>query len=141
MCLRSYLKHEAPSSHPYGFEAIDELTRSLPVTKVFHGHQHHDRLDYSRDRMRLGFEAFGVGFCGVTCVNGSCIQPGKFVNEQGGRHQYKSARESMERTPCSLAGDSFAALQSVVTHVLQVRSAVLPSYLPLVIPLSGGPMK
>lgn len=75
---------EAPSSHPHGFEAIDELARSLGVTKAFHGH-HHDRLDYSLDRTRLGFEAFGVGFCGVTCVSDSCIQPGKFDNEPAGR--------------------------------------------------------
>lgn len=76
--------HEAPSAHPHGFEAIDELARSLGVTKAFHGH-HHDCLDYSRDRIRLGFEAFGVGFRGVTCMNGSCIQPGKFDSERAGR--------------------------------------------------------
>jgi hypothetical protein len=52
-----------PSSHPHGFDAIDELGRSLGVSKAFHGH-HHDRLDYSSHRERLGFDAFGVGFCG-----------------------------------------------------------------------------
>lgn len=29
--------HEAPSAHPHGFEAIDDLARSLRVTTAFHG--------------------------------------------------------------------------------------------------------
>lgn len=40
--------HEAPASHTYGFEAIDELARVMGVKKIFHGHQHdsyHARLD------------------------------------------------------------------------------------------------
>lgn len=76
--------HEAPSAHPHGFEAIDELARSLRVAKAFHG-RHHDSLDYSRDRARLGFAAFGVGFCGVTDMNGSCVQPGKFDQVRAAR--------------------------------------------------------
>lgn len=76
--------HEAPSAHPHGFDAIDELARSLRVGKAFHGH-HHDCLDYSRDQVRLGFAAFGVGFCGVTDMNGGCIQPGKFDYARAGR--------------------------------------------------------
>ena len=69
--------HEAPSAHPHGFEAIDELARSLRVTKAFHGH-HHDCLDYSHDWARLGFAAFGVGYCGVTDMDGNCILAGEF---------------------------------------------------------------
>jgi len=76
--------HEAPSTHPHGFDAIDELARSMRVGKAFHGH-HHDCLDYSRDHARLGFAAFGVGFCGVTDMNGGCIQPGKFDHARAGR--------------------------------------------------------
>ena len=56
--------HEAPSAHPHGFAAIDDLARSLGVKKTFHGH-HHDQLDYSAERTRLGFDAFGVGFRGI----------------------------------------------------------------------------
>ena len=78
--------HEAPSVHPYGFGAIDDLARSLRVNKAFHGH-HHDCLDYSRDQGRLGFEAFGVGLCGVTDINGACIQAGRFDYKRGGRSQ------------------------------------------------------
>lgn len=35
--------HEAPSCHPYGFAALDELARSMRVVRSFHGHQHDDR--------------------------------------------------------------------------------------------------
>lgn len=69
--------HEAPSSHPHGFDAIDELARSIGATSLFHGH-HHDRLDYSAHRDRLGFEAFGVGFCGITDETGRSIRAGEF---------------------------------------------------------------
>jgi predicted phosphodiesterase len=72
--------HEAPSSHPHGFDAIDELARSLGATKAFHGH-HHDRLDYAAHRERLGFEAFGVGFCGITDQDGRVIVAGE-IDEQ-----------------------------------------------------------
>ena len=68
--------HEAPSSHPHGFAAIDELARGLRVTKSFHGH-HHDRLDYSAERTRLGFDAFGVGLRGMTDQDGRVIRAGE----------------------------------------------------------------
>ena len=61
--------HEAGSAHRHGFAAIDELARSLGVNKTFHGH-HHDQLDYSAERARLGFEAFGVGFRGIIDQDG-----------------------------------------------------------------------
>ena len=61
--------HEAPSSHPHGFAAIDELARRLGVSTSFHGH-HHDQLDYRLERARLGFEAFGVGFRGIIDQDG-----------------------------------------------------------------------
>ena len=67
--------HEAPSSHPHGFTAIDALARSLRVNKSFHGH-HHDRLVYSAERIRLGFSAFGVGLCGITDQDGLDIRVG-----------------------------------------------------------------
>ncbi len=39
---------------------------------------HHDQLDYSSHRERLGFDAFGVGFCGVSDANGRVVRPGDF---------------------------------------------------------------
>ncbi|MGR9053666.1 MAG: metallophosphoesterase family protein [Gammaproteobacteria bacterium] len=32
--------HEAPGCHIYGFQAIDEVARTMGVGKIFHGHQH-----------------------------------------------------------------------------------------------------
>lgn len=67
--------HEAPSSHPRGFAAINELASHLGVTTSFHGHQH-DRLDYSAERTRLGFDAFGVGLRGITDQDGRVMCEG-----------------------------------------------------------------
>jgi len=68
--------HEAPSSHPHGFAAIDQLASSLGVSSSFHGH-HHDRLDYSAERTRLGFDVFGVGLRGITDQDGRVIRVGE----------------------------------------------------------------
>jgi len=69
--------HEAPSAHPYGVEAIDQLARRMGAAKVFHGH-HHDSMDYRSQWASLGFELYGVGFQGITDSDGYVIQPGKF---------------------------------------------------------------
>jgi predicted phosphodiesterase len=69
--------HEAPSSHPHGFAAIDQLASRLGVLTSFHGH-HHDRLDYSAERTRLGFDAIGVGLRGITDQDGRVILAGEF---------------------------------------------------------------
>ena len=69
--------HEAPTAHPHGFSALDELARSLRVDQSFHGH-HHDRLDYSGHTERLGFAAHGVGFCGITDQTGRVVRAGDF---------------------------------------------------------------
>ena len=69
--------HEAPSCHPHGFREIDALAQSLHVKFAFHGH-HHDSLNYRSHDKHLGFEAFGVGFCGVTDMFGGRILPGDF---------------------------------------------------------------
>lgn len=63
------LTHEAPSSHPRGFEVLDELARSLQVARAIHGH-HHDDLtaDYALKRESLGFDA--VGLRGLQIKNG-----------------------------------------------------------------------
>lgn len=64
-----------PGCHPYGFEAINVMASSVGVSRAFHGHQH-DRLDYSSQFKRLGHQAFGVGFCGITDQYGTVIRPG-----------------------------------------------------------------
>lgn len=70
--------HEAPSCHPYGFEAIDGLARSLRVVRSFHGHQHDDRSDeYARLREKLGFDARAVEFCGIKNGLGQLIRSGE----------------------------------------------------------------
>lgn len=58
--------HEAPSCHPYGYEALDNLARSLRVVRTFHGHHHDDRSDdYAKLRSALRFDAKAVEFCGI----------------------------------------------------------------------------
>ena len=69
--------HEAPDCHPHGFKPITALAQSMKVRFAFHGH-HHDSLDYRRHDDRLGFQAFGVGFCGITDVFGGRIAVGDF---------------------------------------------------------------
>lgn len=60
------ITHEAPSCHPYGFAAIDELARSMRVVRTFHGHQHDDRSEeYALMRNQIGFDARAVSFCGI----------------------------------------------------------------------------
>jgi predicted phosphodiesterase len=68
--------HEAPSCHRHGFDAIDQLAKSMKVKKTFHGH-HHDRQDYSSHNASLGFQAYGVGLRGVSDFNGSVIRQGE----------------------------------------------------------------
>ncbi|MDE2465070.1 MAG: metallophosphoesterase [Alphaproteobacteria bacterium] len=68
--------HEAPSCHPQGFAAIDDLARALGVHTLFHGH-HHDCLDYSGCTAALGFRAHGVGLRGISAFNGTVLRPGE----------------------------------------------------------------
>lgn len=68
--------HEAPSCHPHGFKAIDELARCLGSTSVFHGH-HHELRHYELSSEQMGFRTFGVGFRGITNLAGECVHPGE----------------------------------------------------------------
>lgn len=86
------VSHEAPSVHPHGFTAIEDLAQSLKVGKSFHGH-HHDRLDYSAHRAELGFEAYGVGFCGITDLNGKVIRVGDFDGVRKNRTDYDEPKK------------------------------------------------
>jgi predicted phosphodiesterase len=76
--------HEAPSCHPHGFTAIDELAQAMGVNALFHGH-HHDSLDYSVWNKKLGFSAYGVGFCGIADQSGKRILAGDFDEVRGYR--------------------------------------------------------
>ena len=69
--------HEAPSCHPYGFSALDELARSMQVVRSFHGHQHDDRTaEYALQRDSLGFDALAVGYCSIKNGLGRVIHAG-----------------------------------------------------------------
>lgn len=79
--------HEAPAVHPHGFDALDELARKMKVNTTFHGH-HHDSLDY-RDRWdQLGHKAYGVGFCGITALDGTVIRVGDYDTVRKTRADY-----------------------------------------------------
>jgi len=54
--------HEAPVAHPHGWQAIDELAKTLGVQLVVHGH-HHQSVDYLAEGLMTAaapFRAFGV---------------------------------------------------------------------------------
>ncbi len=51
------VSHEAPKEHPHGFQAIDELAKSLGVKKIIHGH-HHDAFKYDEDnKINIGLRS------------------------------------------------------------------------------------
>jgi predicted phosphodiesterase len=67
--------HEAPSCHPHGFSEIDRLARVMGVQAIFHGH-HHDSRDYTSAFELMGFKSYGVGFRGITDIDGHAIRTG-----------------------------------------------------------------
>ncbi len=77
--------HEAPNCHPYGFAGITELARGMKASKTFHGH-HHDCLDYSAHFLKLGFQAHGVGYRGVSDQNGMQVRPGDLDHVKSNRN-------------------------------------------------------
>lgn len=69
--------HEAPSCHPYGWDALDQLARDMGVLRTFHGHTHDDLSeDYVAQREQLGFDARAVNF---RCIKNGL---GELVNAQ-----------------------------------------------------------
>jgi predicted phosphodiesterase len=80
--------HEAGASHPYGFDAIDELAAAMGVQASFHGHQH-DNLDYRDQWPGLGFQAHGVGLRGITDRNGTVVIAGE---QDAERANYREVR-------------------------------------------------
>jgi calcineurin-like phosphoesterase family protein len=70
--------HEAPSCHQLGFEALDELARSMRVVRTFHGHHHDDLSDqYALQRDRLQFDARALAFCAIKDGLGEIIVEGR----------------------------------------------------------------
>ena len=49
--------HEAPSTHPHGFAALDDLARALRVRLVVHGHHHTSMTGMTAD----GIAVIGLG--------------------------------------------------------------------------------
>ncbi|EWS65860.1 Calcineurin-like phosphoesterase superfamily domain protein [Hydrogenophaga sp. T4] len=69
--------HEAPSCHPYGWDALDQLARDMGVLRTFHGHTHDDQSEaYAGQREELGFDARAVDF---RCIKNGL---GELVNTQ-----------------------------------------------------------
>ena len=67
------ITHEAPSCHPHGFQAIDNLAVNLGARKVYHGH-HHEHIEYSEEEARrLGFRPFAVGYGQIRNENGQLL--------------------------------------------------------------------
>ena len=67
--------------HRFGFAVIDELSSSMQVKKLFHGHQHED-IHYPKASMPAAstLQAFGVGLRGVMDLNGNVLLPGETDN-------------------------------------------------------------
>ncbi len=58
--------HEAPSCHPHGWQALDDLACAMRAARLFHGHTHDDLNEaYGQQRDRLGFDARAVDFCRI----------------------------------------------------------------------------
>lgn len=56
--------HEAPSCHPYGWAALDDLARVMGVKRTFHGHTHDDLSEqYRLQSDEIGFDAIAVNYC------------------------------------------------------------------------------
>jgi hypothetical protein len=84
------VSHEAPECRGdgRGWQVIGDLSRALGVRFSFHGH-HHDRQDYSDHFTDLGFQAYAVGYRGITALDGngkvSVLRPGDFDGDESKR--------------------------------------------------------
>lgn len=81
------VSHEAPECRDdgRGWRAVGDLARALGVRLLFHGH-HHDSPDYSTSFSLKGFEAYAVGFRGITVLDGegrvTVIRPGDYDGDK-----------------------------------------------------------
>lgn len=62
--------HEAPSCHPYGFDALDDLARAMGAQLIAHGH-HHVHYTGSVDGGQIG--VIGVGYRGIRAGDGTVL--------------------------------------------------------------------
>ena len=82
------VSHEAPECRDdgRGWAAIGDLARRVGARFAFHGH-HHDRQDYSDHFTDLGFQAYAVGYRGISSLSRdgtvAVIRPG-YYDEIGG---------------------------------------------------------
>jgi predicted phosphodiesterase len=65
--------HEAPSSHRYGFKALDDLAMAMGVKTIFHGHHH----EHYSATIGNGIVVHGVGEAGVVDEEGRVLMLGK----------------------------------------------------------------
>lgn len=79
------VSHEAPDGHPHGFSELGRLASAMGVTHYFHGH-HHDSLDYTDWRKATGINLHGVGFRGITNMNGEIIVQGTTLSTMETMH-------------------------------------------------------
>lgn len=79
--------HEAPECRDdgRGWQTVGDLARALGVRYAFHGH-HHDSPDYSKSFSPMGFEAYAVGFRGITALDREgkvkVIRPGDYDGDK-----------------------------------------------------------
>ena len=63
LCADILVTREAPSFHPNGIVAIDQLARDVRVVRTIHGHQHDDYSEeYALVRETLRFDARSVAY-------------------------------------------------------------------------------
>lgn len=65
------ITHEAPSMHPKGFQAIDDLAQRMGVKYIFHAHQHESKTYFPCN----GLKAKGIGLRGIIDLEGNVIVP------------------------------------------------------------------
>lgn len=66
--------HEAPGSHPHGFQVLDRLAHSMGAQAIFHGH-HHEDIPYPT--ATSGLRSHGVGFRGIMDFQGRILRIGQ----------------------------------------------------------------
>lgn len=69
--------HEAPSCHRHGFAVLDELAASMQASLLVHGHHHED---YESTVNAGATRVLGVGFRGITTLQGERLLPGAQSN-------------------------------------------------------------
>ncbi len=69
--------HEAPGSHRYGFQAIDELAIAMGVKHIFHGHLHENY----KGTIKQNIKVFGVANNAVADLRGKTVENDKQLNQ------------------------------------------------------------